>query len=139
MRNQKGITLIALVITIIVLLILAGVSIATLTGDNGLLTKSQQGVRDNRIATAKDLVSTEAQALMVEYLNTKYTSNTSFTTTPAKYVIDGLKTKYATTVGECTIDYSESEITITENDGKRKVVGDFGSDGALQWKPIDNV
>ena len=34
-RNPKGITLIALVITIIVLLILAGVSIATLTGDNG--------------------------------------------------------------------------------------------------------
>ena len=33
--NQSGITLIALVITIIVLLILAGVSIATLTGDNG--------------------------------------------------------------------------------------------------------
>ena len=33
--NKRGITLIALVITIIVLLILAGVSIATLTGDNG--------------------------------------------------------------------------------------------------------
>ena len=33
--NQRGITLIALVITIIVLLILAGVTIATLTGDNG--------------------------------------------------------------------------------------------------------
>ena len=34
-QRTKGITLIALVITIIVLLILAGVSIATLTGDNG--------------------------------------------------------------------------------------------------------
>ena len=40
MKKSKGITLIALVITIIVLLILAGVSIATLTGDNGVLTKS---------------------------------------------------------------------------------------------------
>lgn len=40
MRNQKGITLIALVITIIVLLILAGVSIAMLTGDNGILTQA---------------------------------------------------------------------------------------------------
>lgn len=39
-KGKKGITLIALVITIIVLLILAGVTIATLTGDNGLLTKS---------------------------------------------------------------------------------------------------
>lgn len=40
MKGKKGITLIALVITIIVLLILAGVTIATLTGDNGLLTKA---------------------------------------------------------------------------------------------------
>ena len=41
MKNQKGITLIALVITIIVLLILAGVSIAMLTGQNGILTQAQ--------------------------------------------------------------------------------------------------
>ena len=39
-KNSKGITLIALVITIIVLLILAGVTIATLTGDNGILTQA---------------------------------------------------------------------------------------------------
>lgn len=39
-RNIKGITLIALVITIIVLLILAAVSIAMLTGENGILTKA---------------------------------------------------------------------------------------------------
>ena len=39
-RKEKGITLIALVITIIVLLILAGVTIATLTGDNGILTQA---------------------------------------------------------------------------------------------------
>ena len=40
LKDKKGITLIALVITIIVLLILAGVSIMTLTGDNGLLTRT---------------------------------------------------------------------------------------------------
>lgn len=40
MRKQNGITLIALVITIIILLILAGISIATLTGENGILRKS---------------------------------------------------------------------------------------------------
>ena len=39
-NEMKGITLIALVITIIVLLILAGVAIVTLTGDNGILTKA---------------------------------------------------------------------------------------------------
>ena len=40
-RKSKGITLIALVITISVLLILAGVSIAMLTGENGILTQAQ--------------------------------------------------------------------------------------------------
>ena len=40
LKESKGITLIALVITIIVLLILAGVTIATLTGDNGILGKA---------------------------------------------------------------------------------------------------
>ena len=40
LKESKGITLIALVITIIVLLILAGVAIATLTGDNGILKKA---------------------------------------------------------------------------------------------------
>ena len=41
-RKQTGITLIALVITVIVLLILAGVTIAALSGDNGILTKAKE-------------------------------------------------------------------------------------------------
>ena len=48
-RRNKGITLIALVITIIILLILAGISIATLTGDNGIITS----VKTAKINTAK--------------------------------------------------------------------------------------
>ncbi len=40
--KQKGITLIALVITIIILLILASVTIATLTGENGIITKAME-------------------------------------------------------------------------------------------------
>ena len=40
LKRSKGITLIALIITIIVLLILAGVTIATLTGENGILTRA---------------------------------------------------------------------------------------------------
>ena len=41
-RRNHGITLIALVITIIVLLILAGVTIASITGENGILSKATQ-------------------------------------------------------------------------------------------------
>ena len=53
MRN-KGITLIALVITIIVLLILAGVSIATLTGQNGILTRANDAKEQTEIASVKE-------------------------------------------------------------------------------------
>ena len=45
MKRTKGITLIALVITIVVILILAGVTIATLTGDNRIITKSTDSKR----------------------------------------------------------------------------------------------
>ncbi len=55
-KNNKGITLIALVITIIVLLILAGISIATLTGENGVLTKANTAKVENEKATAKEKV-----------------------------------------------------------------------------------
>lgn len=58
-RNSKGITLIALVITIIVLLILAGISIAMLTGDNGLLTKASKAKTDTEKATAREKVQVE--------------------------------------------------------------------------------
>ena len=53
-KSNKGITLIALVITIIVLLILAGVSIATLTGDNGLLNKAGEAKEQTEVAEVKD-------------------------------------------------------------------------------------
>ena len=42
LRKTSGITLIALVITIIVLLILAGIAINTIAGNNGVLTKATQ-------------------------------------------------------------------------------------------------
>ena len=44
-KEVKGITIIALVITIIILLILAGISIATLTGDNGLIKNARRSKR----------------------------------------------------------------------------------------------
>ena len=47
-REQKGITLVALVITIIVLLILAGVTIAALSGPNGILSNAVKSNVPNR-------------------------------------------------------------------------------------------
>ena len=55
-ETQNGITLIALVITIIVLLILAGVSIAMLTGQNGILTQAQNAKTTTENKSAEEKV-----------------------------------------------------------------------------------
>ena len=55
-KKNNGITLIALVITIIVLLILAGVTIATLTGENGILTRASEASEQTEIAEEKEAI-----------------------------------------------------------------------------------
>lgn len=47
LRNFNGITLVALVVTIVILLILAGIAIATLGGENGLLAKTKQAKKNH--------------------------------------------------------------------------------------------
>ena len=54
--TNKGITLIALVITIIVLLILAGVALATLTGDSGILNNAENAKENTNLANIKEKV-----------------------------------------------------------------------------------
>ena len=58
-KNSKGITLIALVITIIVLLILAGVTIATLTGENGILKQADKAKTETDEKGALEAVQLE--------------------------------------------------------------------------------
>ena len=58
LKNEIGITLIALVVTIVVLLILAGVSISMLTGENGIITQAQYAKEETRggaVEEARDL------------------------------------------------------------------------------------
>ena len=70
--NDKGITLIALVITIIVLLILAGISIAMLTGDNGLLNRAKDAGEKTKEKGAIEKV----QLMLDDYMTEKYTGTT---------------------------------------------------------------
>lgn len=55
-KQDEGITLIALVITILVLLILAGVSIAMLTGDNGILTQGNNAKIETAVGALKEQI-----------------------------------------------------------------------------------
>ena len=58
-RESNGITLIALVITVIVLLILAGVTIATLTGDNGILRNAAKAKEETEKAQEEEQIKLE--------------------------------------------------------------------------------
>ena len=57
LSKQKGITLIALVVTIVVLLILAGTAIAMLTGDDGIIKNAQLGKEENDKGREQEIVT----------------------------------------------------------------------------------
>ena len=114
--NQRGITLIALVITIIVLLILAGVSIAMLTGQNGILAQAQKAktTTDNKSAEEKVKLAvmaarsqSETGALEADKLVTEVTTNyggqaeTTAGGFPVTVTIDG-KSFTVSSTGEVT-------------------------------------
>ena len=65
-KKQRGVTIIALTITIIVLLILAGISISILTGNNPIIGKSEQSKRENEIMQYQEKLEVLKQ---LEYTN----------------------------------------------------------------------
>ena len=69
-NNKKGITLIALVITIIVLLILAGISISMLTGDNSILNQSEKAKEYMELAENDEKIKLQSYEEIEKYQNT---------------------------------------------------------------------
>ena len=78
MKKERGITLIALVITIIVLLVLAGVSLSLVLGDNGVLTQSKNATESHRTATAEEEIAMAWGSLESDYWSA-WTNNSSTT------------------------------------------------------------
>lgn len=71
-KNSKAITLIALVITIVILLILSGVVISTLTGENGLFARTKQAKIQTRYTNAKETIEIKIMEVATEcYSNGK--------------------------------------------------------------------
>lgn len=66
MKKQKGITLVALVVTIIVLIILAGISINLLLGENGIITKAKEASRVHQYAQLKEELELEIVNLKIQ-------------------------------------------------------------------------
>lgn len=128
MKKQEGITLIALVITIIVLLILAGVTIVTLAGDNGLLTKTADSKNENIIGTEKDKIGLGYN----EYRIKKYTDANPTLTVEGATSVEGNETT------GWTIKFTEHEYKLSANG--MKIDGPItSSDGGQDPQPGGNI
>ena len=121
LKDNKGITLIALVITIIVLLILAGVSIAMLTGNNGILSQATNAGDATSVAEVVERVNMELQAQYANALagdpfDTDTTIKTNIGTVDG-YTIDVavVQTEDDTT-GSVTITVKDAEGTANSGD-----------------------
>mgnify|MGYP004502477937 CR=1 FL=1 len=121
MKNKnRGVTLVALVVTIVVLLILAGVSVATLTGGNGLIDKAQ-------VAKNETEKKEELEKITLAHLNSKRnrtgTVNYDTLNKELKDIIDGQDTiSYlpATVTGKTGQKYkiTEDEVTVKDSSAK---------------------
>ena len=112
MKNQKGVTLIALVITIIVLLILAGVSIAMLTGDNGILTQAKSAKISQIEGTVREEVNLAVQAAKMDVENKAVTTNTGFLAETNPEAVKTELVKDLTTEKGYTVTAGDKKVTI---------------------------
>ena len=76
-KKNQGITLIALVITIIILLILAGVSLNLIAGENGILTRAEKAVSATKIAAIREEIELEMANLKMQYYEEYAQGNTN--------------------------------------------------------------
>jgi len=76
LKENKGVTLVALVITIIVLLILAGVTLSMVMGDSGIFSKANKASSETTISSAKDAV----RLATLEAVTDQYDDNGAITT-----------------------------------------------------------
>ena len=128
--KQKGITLIALVITIIVLLILAGVSIAMLTGQNGILTQAQNA--KNRTEEARE----EEQNRLDEYENkiNEYANGVN-SGGSGKTIVDGVKVQN----GFYPVEGTEVETGFVISDVEGDDLSNSKGGNQYVWIPVDGI
>ena len=112
MRNNKAITLIALVVTIVVLLILAGVSIGMLTGENGIIRQAQESKENSKKAEIEEKVNLAAQAALMDTLNQGIEQG--------KFQ-EELDRNFGSGVANLDYDESKSTYTVTVEDYEVKV------------------
>ena len=110
-KSSNGITLIALVITIIVLLILAAVSIAMLTGENGILSKASNAKEKTEIKNAEESI----KLVIAEWKIEKKIEKTEIDEFLTKKVPDELDSYDKVSDNEYELEKNGYELTIDEN------------------------
>ena len=111
MKNQKGITLVALVVTIIVLLILAAVSLSLVAGSDGLLNRASNAVDQTQLASAKEQAELAIETAIADYYYNRYAADGNTINdmannwTLAKYVAANIAS-YASAVSDATLTCS---------------------------------
>ena len=132
LKENKGITLVALVITIIVLLILAGVSISLVVGDNGVLTQSKKSSDSTKLGQMQEALQIAISDIQTAFVG-NYAVNASVTfdsmvNTTTLYnalknqgydLLDSAKKVY-TTEGTTQADFN-SKLTCYISDGTNKL------------------
>ena len=113
-RGIRGITMIALVITIVVLLILAGISIAAITGDNGIITKSDEAKIETEISQYKEQLEVIKHE---EYADDGYTINVDVFLD--KYAEAVRKDKMFKDAKEVTADHDNKLVIVVTKEGYR--------------------
>ena len=133
LRKEKGITLIALVITIIVLLILAGVSIAMLTGQNGILTQAQNAKNKTEEAQA------EEQNILTNYED--YINNATLDTATVGEIVTGGNKQYSNN-GKAIIPEGFAIVPGLDDVSQGLVISDVANDtentgNQFVWVPVE--
>ena len=104
-RNQNAITLIALVITIIVLLILAGISLNLVMGEGGILNRATNARKTTDIAGAQEKVELLASEYDYDYMKQKYVNgNGTFNQDKDTYIVGQLNTHASNDFEGCVFE-----------------------------------
>ena len=131
-ENNKGITLIALVITIIVLLILAGITIAMITGQDSAPEKAAQAKIENDKGAAKDAAALLVTGKIQDYYDGKYVNKTVTDGTILAYLERELSSSNAVTTGEYKVVVADGKITVTKGT-ETMATGTVSNEGVITW------
>ena len=114
LKGNNGVTLVALVITIIVLLILAGVSISLVVGDNGVLNQAVNAADNTNRAAVQTELEMAVTAVVADWTAEKYAGDTNPGTLSSYMTETRIKANMSDDFkANCTFAIGDSATTIT--------------------------